>query len=139
VQSTLSGGCLCGAVRYEIDGKLRHITHCHCGMCRKSHGAAFATYASLSRERFRLTSGDGALRTYRSSKSVTRQFCGTCGSSLFWSDDQYPQSIEVALGTLDGDPGGRPVAHIFVKDRASWNEITDALPRFDGNVPADSD
>src|SRR5438094_273119 len=53
MQPTLTGGCLCGAVRYEIEGKLRHITHCHCGMCRKAHGAAFATYASLARRRFR--------------------------------------------------------------------------------------
>ena len=139
MQPTLTGGCLCGAVRYEIEGKLRHITHCHCGMCRKAHGAAFATYASLARRRFRLKTGESALRAFRSSESVTREFCGTCGSSLFWSDGEHPEAIGIALGTLDGDPGGRPEAHIYAKDRAPWDEITDALPRFDGDVPADAD
>ena len=118
---------------------MRHITHCHCGMCRKAHGAAFATYASLARRRFRLKSGESALRAFRSSESVTREFCGTCGSSLFWSDGEHPEAIGIALGTLDGDPGGRPEAHIYAKDRAPWDEITDALPRFDGDVPADAD
>lgn len=133
--SSLTGGCLCGAVRYAIDGALRHITHCHCGMCRKVHGAAFATYARLGRRRFRLVSGESALRSHVSSEGVTRQFCGTCGSQLFWSKKDAPDAISITLGTLDGDPGGRATAHIYAKDRAPWFEITDALPQYDGDVP----
>jgi hypothetical protein len=131
----LTGGCLCGAVRYEIDGKLRNITHCHCGLCRKAHGAAFATYARLARRRFRLTSGAAALRAFHSSEGVTREFCGTCGSQLFWSREDQPDAIGITLGTLEGDPGGRPEAHIYARDRASWYQITDALPQYEEDVP----
>lgn len=127
---TLTGGCLCGAVRFEIDGALRHITHCHCSMCRKAHGAAFATYARLGRRRFRLVSGGDALRRFVSSEHVTREFCGRCGSPLFWSSDEEPDVVGVALGTVDGDPGGRPEAHIHERDRACWVDIADTLPRF---------
>ncbi len=133
----LTGGCLCGKVRYEVDGLLRHITHCHCSMCRKVHGAAFATYARLARSRFRLVAGADALQNYRSSEGVTREFCGHCGAQLFWSRDEYPNAFSVSLGTVDGDPGGRPEAHIYAADCAPWFEITDALPRFDGDVPTD--
>jgi hypothetical protein len=103
-------------------------------MCQKTHGAAFATYALLSRRRFRLTTDADAVRSYRSSTQVARQFCGTCGSRLFWIHDEYPDQICVALGTVDGDPGGRPEAHIFVGSRACWDEITDALPQFEEEV-----
>lgn len=132
----LTGGCLCGAVRYEINGMVRHVTHCHCTMCRKAHGAAFATYAFLGRRRFRIAQGSDALRSYRSSADVTREFCGTCGSSLFWSTAREPDALSVTLGTLDGDPGGRPEAHIFARDKACWHEITDSLPQYAEDVPA---
>jgi hypothetical protein len=131
----LNGGCLCGAVRFEIDGKLRHITHCHCSMCRKAHGAAFATYAQLGRRRLRLLSGGDGLRTFASSEGVTREFCGRCGSQLFWSRDDRPDVVCIAVGTVEGDPGGRPEAHIFESDRACWVEIGDALPRYARGIP----
>ncbi len=125
----LTGSCLCGAVAYEIDGALRHISHCHCSRCRKFHGAAFGTYAPLKRARFRFVRGEDALRTYRSSDHGTRQFCGTCGSSLFWSYADRPDVVSIALGTLDGDPGGRPERHIYVGSKAPWVEISDGLPQ----------
>jgi hypothetical protein len=131
----LTGRCLCGNVRYEIDGALRHITHCHCGMCRRGHGAAFATYAMLRRDRIRVT-GEDALRGYRSSERVLRESCATCGSPMFWRHDDYPTTISVAIGTLDGDPIGRPTAHIFWGSRACWLELDDALPKHEIDLPA---
>jgi len=131
----LHGGCLCGKVRYELDGLLRHVTHCHCSMCRKQHGAAFATYGALSRSRFRIVKGDASLATYASSDQVRRQFCRECGSSLFWLHTEHPGVVDVALGTLDDDPGGRPVAHIFVASKAPWHDITDDLQQHEGALP----
>jgi hypothetical protein len=128
----LTGSCLCGGVRFEIDGALKRISHCHCSMCRKAHGAAFATYAGLKKDRLRMLS-DATLATYRSSPHITRQFCATCGSTLFWNDEEKPEMIGVALGTVDGDPEGRPNAHIHVASKAPWVEITDALPKLDGD------
>lgn len=126
----LSGGCLCGGVRYEIEGNLRRLTHCHCGMCRKAHGAAFATYAAVKRERFRFTAS-ATLRAYKSSELVTREFCSVCGSSLFWTTTQEPEIIGLAVGTLDGDPEGRPVGHIYTRDKAPWFSITDDLVQYE--------
>jgi hypothetical protein len=132
----LMGGCQCGAVRFEIDAdRLRHITHCHCGMCRKIHGAAFATYAPVPRRRFRVVSGSDTMRSYRSSERVTREFCVTCGCPLLWSTDAFADWVAIPLGALDDDPGGKPEAHIFVANRASWFEIADSLPQHEGAIP----
>jgi hypothetical protein len=99
-------------------------------MCRKQHGAAFATYAPVRRERFRLVSGADAITRFASSSTVTREFCSRCGSSLFWSSSERPDVVSIALGTLDDDPVGRPEAHIFVGSRAPWVTIEDDLPQW---------
>jgi hypothetical protein len=131
----LEGGCLCGSVRYEVHTNIKWATHCHCSMCRRQHGAAFATYATVGRKHVRVKDPEGRLARFSSSPSVTRTFCGRCGSSLFWEDTRYPKLIEVTLGTLDGDPRHAPDAHIFVASRAPWWDIADDLPRYDENVP----
>lgn len=125
----LRGSCLCGAVRYEIRGPLGAMSHCHCAMCRKAHGAAFGTYARVQRSDFVLVTGADSIRTYRSSETVTRTFCGTCGATLQWITDERPEALDIAIGTLDDDPGVRPGLHIFAASKAPWFEITDALPQ----------
>src|SRR5512134_3207905 len=107
------GSCLCGAVRFEIRGPLGAMSHCHCAMCRKAHGAAFGTYSRVQRSDFALLSGETSIRAYRSSPTVTRTFCGTCGSTLQWITDDRPDALDIAIGTLDDDPGVRPSLHIF--------------------------
>lgn len=129
------GGCLCGAVRYEIGGPLRHITHCHCSMCRRAHGAAFATYAALRRDRMRVAAATDALRRYASSAKVVRESCATCGSPLFFWHADRPEVVSVALGTIEDDPIGRPIAHIHWASRACWLDLADMLPRHDTEPP----
>jgi hypothetical protein len=124
------GSCLCGAVRYEIAEPLEEMHHCHCGMCRKAHGAAFSTFARTRKEALRLVSGEDKVRTYRSSAPVERRFCVECGSSLFFAFTPLPDAIWVAVGSMDGDPEMRPQAHIFVGSKASWHPILDDLPQF---------
>ena len=133
------GGCLCGTVRYETGAPVEHIDHCHCSMCRRSHGAAFATYGRVPREGFRIVSGDGALTAFASSEAVKRSFCGKCGSSLLFEHAAAPDFVFVAVATLDEDPGARPESHIFVASKAPWYEITDALPRHDEYPPGVTD
>ena len=123
----IRGSCLCGAVSYEITGAFRFIGHCHCSMCRKSHGAAFATWGIIGPEQFRWTSGAELVEGYRSSPGRERCFCRKCGSSLASAHDG--KVTEVAVGTVDGDPGARPREHIFVGSKAPWYEIADALPQ----------
>lgn len=125
----IQGSCLCGKVRYEIDGSLSRVSHCHCSQCRKAHGAAFGTYARVERADFKLLSGERDIVSYSSSPGVQRTFCGRCGSTLQFVRESRPESFSLALGTLDTDPGVRPQHHIFVGSKAPWYEIADQLPQ----------
>ncbi|AZD15481.1 GFA family protein [Pseudomonas chlororaphis] len=128
---TFQGSCLCGAVKYQLSSRPKALSHCHCSQCRKSHGAAFASYGSVLRSDLRIVQGAGSLQSYRSSETVRRQFCGQCGSSLFWSRDQgeYADWISIALGTLDTPFTADKQKHIQVAFKASWYEIQDNWPQ----------
>jgi len=125
----IRGSCLCGSVRYEIQGSLGRMSHCHCSKCRKAHGAAFGTYARVQRSDFTLLSGKDHIVSYRSSPGVLRTFCRSCGSTLQFITETRPESFALAVGTLDDDPSIRPSYHIFVASKAPWFEITDGLPQ----------
>lgn len=125
------GSCLCGTVKFEIDEFLPHVAHCHCSMCRKFHGAAFATVASVQRSHFRWASGEDALKRYTAENGTTRTFCSHCGSSLQFSSPRAPQDVlEIALGAMDGDVPAVASAHIFMGSAANWTVLNDDLPRY---------
>ncbi|MBW2274442.1 MAG: GFA family protein [Deltaproteobacteria bacterium] len=132
----ISGSCLCAAVSYEIEGTLSDAGHCHCTMCRKGHGAAFASYASVDPDRFRWVSGSDAVARFESSAGEDRLFCRICGSTLGGMSRGRVTSI--TLGSVDDDPGVRPLSHIFVGSKASWHEITDDLPQFEEWPPGEN-
>jgi hypothetical protein len=132
----IMGGCLCGAVQYEISGPLLDAGNCHCSMCRKAHGAAFATYANVDPAKFQWTRGESFVSHYESSLNSSRIFCNVCGSSLGATEGGLIDSV--TLGTVKGDPGITPRSHIFVGSKAPWYDITDALPQFDAWPPGDS-
>lgn len=122
------GSCLCGTVRFAVD-EVRDMAHCHCSMCRKHHGASFATMARVPTGAFRWSAGEEAIRHYESSPGFRRSFCGACGSSL---PDRSPSGgWFVPAGLFTEDPGVRPVVHIFRASRAPWHTIADDLPGFD--------
>ena len=127
---TIRGNCLCGGAQYEIIGELSDVAYCHCSVCRRTLGAAFGAYARVDADEFRWVSGENLIGTYESSPSVYRCFCRKCGSPLGAVDEAGKLSW-VSLGTVEGDPGVRPEAHIFVGSKAPWHEIADDLPRFD--------
>lgn len=131
--SVSTGGCLCGAVRYEIRGPLRHIINCHCSKCRRFHGHTGA-YTSVLREHLVLVAEEG-LRWYRSitdeTPGVHRGFCRECGSSLFWDPRGSGSKIAVAAGSLDSSAGLKTIGHVWVSQKAGYYEITDDLPRFE--------
>ena len=125
----IRGSCLCGDVRFEISGLLKGASHCHCSMCRKAHGAAFGTYAAAKAADFRFVCGEDRITRYLSSAGIVRTFCARCGSTLQFVSEKNPGKVEVALGTLDDDPGIHVLRHIFVASKAPWFEITDGLPQ----------
>jgi hypothetical protein len=125
------GSCLCGAVKYRVAAELKAVTHCHCSQCRKSHGAAFATYASALRSAITIIAGVETLKIFNSSEGVARQFCSDCGSSLFWSDSkgEYSDWMSVAIGTLDTPLLSEKQKHVCVASKAPWYAIGDRWPR----------
>ena len=126
------GSCLCATVRFVAD-EVRDMAHCHCSMCRKHHGAPFATMARVATDAFRWTAGEDAIRRYESSPGFHRSFCAACGSSL---PDRSPSGgWFVPAGLFTDDPGVRPIVHIFRASRAPWHTIADELPGFDDWPP----
>ena len=131
----LKGSCLCKAVSYEIQGPLSTARNCHCSMCRKAHGAAFRSRASVKSKDFRWVSGESLITWYESSPGTHRGFCSRCGSPLLSRFDFHPAGYGLPLGCLDSDPGVRPTMHIFTAFKAPWFEITDSLPRYEEGPP----
>jgi hypothetical protein len=128
------GRCLCGALRYQIDGPFVDMLHCHCSMCRKHHGTPFSTWVAAPLSGFRWLGDTATVATYKSSETGHRDFCRVCGSVA----PTLVQSIGLVIapaGNLDGDPGIRPTKHMFVASKAPWFTITDALPQHDEYPP----
>lgn len=128
----LAGGCLCGAVRFELSGALTSVTYCHCSMCRRWHGHVGA-YAAVDRSGFVLTEERG-LKWHVSSPTVRRGFCAECGSSLFFDSSDLPK-MAFCPGALDGPTELRSKAHIYVASKGDYYAMTDdGMLRFD-DVP----
>ncbi len=129
--SVHTGGCLCGAVRYRVDGPLRPIVMCHCTQCRRMTGHVMAATAARCTD-FRLLS-EGELEWYESSSEARRGFCGRCGSTLFWEGVGLDR-ISIAAGSLDDTRGLGVACHIFVADKGEYYEIEPGAPQIrDGN------
>ena len=131
----IRGSCLCRQIKYELDGGIELINHCHCSMCRKAHGAAFGSFLHASSEGFRWVAGEGLVQRYQSSPGNVRAFCRVCGSNMPVLEDGG--EVNIPAGTLDDDPGVRPIVHIFGKHKAAWFEIEGSLPVFDEFPPDD--
>ena len=103
-------------------------------MCRRQHGAAFSTYAGFNPGDFKWLAGADLIKIYDPSAAGGWCFCSACGSTLAGTDKG--QITTITLGTVDGDPGIKPTAHIFVASSAPWYEIDDDLPQFEERPPA---
>jgi hypothetical protein len=126
------GQCLCGAIKYEADSVDDKMGHCHCSLCQKFHGAAFATFGSVAIGDFRWLSGETQLQTYMADNGTKRKFCKQCGSSLIFESAKANGLIEFSLATLDEAPPLSPDAHIYTRSRVDWLNIDDdPLPKHD--------
>lgn len=131
----IKGGCLCGAVRFEIAGKPLFMSYCHCSRCRKTSGA-FAAIVMVRKADFSLLSGETAIRQYAEDGfQHVRSFCGACGSALgelLGEHDTFP----VAATALDDDPGVRPALHVHAASKPPWYEILDGVKQVPGDYGA---
>jgi hypothetical protein len=132
--TTASGRCLCGAVRYVVNGPLRGVSYCHCSQCRRTSGH-FVAASACDPEHLQLIEDQG-LRWYRSSAAADRGFCGHCGSSLFWRPHRGAH-ISIMAGTLDAPTGLAAYEHIYVDSASDYYVIDDGLPRFAEDTPPD--
>ena len=134
----VTGSCLCGALRYEVDGPFANLMHCHCSMCRKHHGASFASFVGAPAARFRWLRGEHSVQRYESSPGNSRGFCGICGSVapsamgdiVYMPAGNLDDNLDGNLDdNLDGGGGAAGGMHIFVGSKAPWHNITDTLPQ----------
>lgn len=124
---SLAGGCLCGAIRYRLEGPLLHSGICHCATCRRAAGAESVGWLTVADADFRLERG--VLATYASSPGVTRGFCATCGTSLTYTSSPG-RTIDVTLASLDDPEAAPPWMEVWLSHRLSWNPARLDLPGF---------
>ena len=135
----IRGSCLCGAVAFEIEGRVTPIQYCHARRCQKFTGSAFAPELAARAERFRWVRGETNLTHYeapllREPPPLRRSFCATCGSPM---PSPQPETGFVLLlaGVLDDDPGVKPFAHIFTSHAPAWDAPGAALPEHPERPP----
>lgn len=128
----VTGGCHCGAIRYEATGDPLYVPYCHCASCRKTTGAPVVVFINFEATKIRFTKGDR--KVYWSSANVMRTFCGDCGTPISYEGDWGGKAIvEVYVSTLD-DPGAFvPDRHVFYGERIKWFDVADQLPRYNGS------
>jgi hypothetical protein len=131
----LLGACQCRGVAYEAEAINGDMWHCHCQTCRKSHAAERNTAARVKREDFRIVSGAELLTSYESCPGKFRYFCSRCGSHIYAERPELPDVV-LRAGSLDTDPGIRPVRHVWVSHARPWLAHHDGLPEYPEAAPA---
>ena len=130
-EETITGGCLCGAIRYEAAEEPITTATCHCRMCQKAYGGPFTAGVAFRKSAIRLTKGD--LKYYKSSKIAKRGFCSICGSPIMLDLEPFVpvhgENVFVRLGSLDDSERYRPEFHYGVEGQLPWVHFDDGLSR----------
>jgi hypothetical protein len=128
MSTVLTGHCLCSAVTYECGSPVIAPSLCHCESCRRASGAHVVAWVTVPRDSFRIITG--SVRSYASSPPVTRQFCEHCGTPLTYSNQNWPDTIDVTIATLDQPNAIQPSEHIWMEDALSWDRPHDGLSQY---------
>jgi hypothetical protein len=132
----LTGGCLCGAVRFEVTEPLEVAGYCHCTRCQRRTGAAASAQARVEPGSVRIVQGEDALGAWEPPDGMAKVFCSACGAHLWSRSPGESTPLAVRLGAFDGDPGIRPSYRQHVASAAPWEPLPDdGLPRYDGPWP----
>ncbi|MEI8593273.1 GFA family protein [Photobacterium sp. Hal280] len=130
-----TGSCLCGGVQLTITGKISDIIHCHCSLCRKSTGSAFATNGFVNTADFTVTQGQELLHHFALKSGRQRHFCRVCASPIYSSNTADPTRIRIRLGILDSEIVEKPISHNFVTSKANWDSLDVNLPQYEAHEP----
>jgi hypothetical protein len=127
----LTGGCLCGGVRFEVLEPLVSAGYCHCTRCQRRTGTAASAQARIAPGSLRVTQGEELVRFFEPVDGFPKGFCSACGSALFSRSPDDPEVMSVRLGAFDTDPGIRPQYRQFAAYAVPWEPIPDdGLPRY---------
>ena len=122
------GGCLCGAVRYRVEGEVEDTAYCHCRTCQRQSGAPVVAWFAVPPSKLRYTKG--APKKFRASTRAAREFCSDCGTYLLFREDDPAASLGVNTATLDEPARVPPTFHIWHESHIAWFDTTDSFPRF---------
>jgi hypothetical protein len=129
MSKTFTGGCACGAVRYELRSEPFDVGWCHCRTCQLNSGAPAMVFASVPSGHLVWTRGADKVRRFASSSFGHRSFCGECGTPFLMEVDHQPETVDFSVATLDDPDRVAPGFHIFWSSRIAWFDPSDALPR----------
>lgn len=132
VPGGLSGGCLCGAVRYHTTQPFTKSFYCHCSICRRANGSPAVAWITVPSSG--LIIEKGLTQTYASSETGRREFCPVCGTQLFFRELSYG-ILDITTASLDDPAAAAPTSHVWSENRVAWFETADAFPRFNGHGP----
>jgi hypothetical protein len=121
MSNPITGRCHCGAIRYQVNGPLTGVIHCHCSDCRRWHGH-FSAYAVALLSDLEFTQGEDKLKWYESSTKARRGFCPDCGSSIF-KDNKDGEKIVLSVGALDAPTGLEFMKNIFTDSKGDYYEL----------------
>ena len=122
---TLTGGCNCGAVRFEVTGEIAGAGYCHCTRCQRRSGTAAAPSAFVTADQFRIVEGEDVVKAWEPGDGGAKWFCPECGSPIYANSTARPDFVAVRLGVFDEDPGVRPQLRMFTNYAAPWEPIPD--------------
>lgn len=121
-----TGRCRCGAVRFEAAGDPHHVSYCHCVDCRRASGAPLSMFVGFAADQ---VSYQGRAATGFENGTVTRTFCGVCGSPLAYLDTKLPDDVYFTIGAMDRPVDFRPTLHAYVSQKLPYLHIGDGLPQ----------
>lgn len=138
---SLTGGCLCGGVRYRYDGDVGAAGYCHCVDCRKVSGSAFGVSVRVEAAGFRVVAGvpKSFTKIGDSGRSVTRFFCPDCGSPLYTLPPLHPDTVFIKAGSLDDPSVVEPQRQAWTRSRVSWADIPPGIPAYETNRKPSAD
>jgi len=125
-----SGMCLCGKIKFSVDGSFGEVRYCHCSKCRKASGSAFSANAKISVDAWRLLEGERLVAEYEQSPGVFRAFCSACGAPLYARLESDEEFIRVRLGSFEGAIEAIITGHVWVSSKSNWFEIEGDLPSY---------
>ena len=128
---SMTGSCLCGAVKYVTSSEFDMVGNCHCNICKKITGSVFEAFAVIAQESFTLLAGEDSLVEYKISPKVKKYFCGTCGTPVFNQHRLAPGKLIVHVGTLDDPTGVTPTLNLYCESMLPWVAEIMSLKNFD--------